>query len=260
LIVTFGASAWPLFPIGLLCGAVAMMVFRSTSDPAALAASTSQIFARLLELRLFVDEPAIIWRAQAGLLRANADLLVLLIRPAVALSIFMVPLLAQLDAIYGRAPLTVGQFALVTAQIQTPIDAGTTVSLVGPRSIEDDRPAVRAVRNSQISWRIRPLQNVSGSLLLRVAGETVEKSVVAGNGPEYKSDQRTRNLMDYVLHPTERRLPEGPIGSIEIRYPNAEIRWFGLQFPWLVWFFLFSPIGGLAARRGGWIRRASNRR
>ena len=213
-----------------------------------------------MQLRLFADEPAIIWRAQIGLLRANADLIFLLIRPALALSILMVPLLPQLDAIYGSAPLTVGQVALVTAQIRTPLDAGTTASLEGPQSIADDRPAVRAVRSRQVSWRIRPLQNVSGSLFLKVAGEVVEKSVVAGNGPQYKSDQRTRNLLEYVLHPTERRLPEGPISSIEIQYPHAEIRWFGLQFPWLVWFFPISLIGGLASKRASWIRTASRRR
>src|SRR2546427_518059 len=100
-----------------------MAVFRDMSDRPAISAVKAKIMAHFLELRLFVDEPAVIWRAQIDLIKTNARLIALLTPPALALSIPTILLMTQLDAVYGRAPLPIGQASVVTARLARPLEA-----------------------------------------------------------------------------------------------------------------------------------------
>ena len=50
-------------------------MFRRLADARRVRAATNQILARIMEFRLFVDEPALVWRAQKEALRANLALL-----------------------------------------------------------------------------------------------------------------------------------------------------------------------------------------
>jgi hypothetical protein len=119
--VTFAGDAWPLAPISVLCGILLMAGFRYTSDRRARAGAKNKLQAHGLELRLFIDEPAVIWRAQLQVLRTNLRPMRLLLRPVIVLSIPTMALTAQLDAVYGRAPLRVGEACLVTAQMSAPL-------------------------------------------------------------------------------------------------------------------------------------------
>jgi hypothetical protein len=73
-------------------------------------------------MRLFTDEPSLVWKAQAGLLAANARYIGLMLAPAIALAVPMVLLFAHLEAWYGLAPLPPGRETLVTVQMKTRLD------------------------------------------------------------------------------------------------------------------------------------------
>ncbi len=246
--VTFAGDAWPLVPISALCGILLMAGFRYTSDQSAIASAINKLQAHLLELRLFIDEPAIIWRAQLQLIRTNLRLMRLLVRPAVMLSIPTMALIAQLDAVYGRAPLRVGETCLVTARMRSPVP-DSIPRVEAPPQFADDRPAIRVSGENLIAWRIRPLGPSNGQLRIDLGGAALAKSVVAGAGPRYTSEKRVRAMLDYLLDPTESRLPDGPVRAIEVQYPAAEIQWLGFRLHWLVWFLLISTLSALASKR-----------
>src|SRR5215472_2937842 len=63
-------SLW-LIVVSLAAGIGMLLLFRAVSRPAAIRAARRRVGARLLELRLFADEPRVVWRAQIGLLYAN---------------------------------------------------------------------------------------------------------------------------------------------------------------------------------------------
>ncbi len=63
-----------LVPLSALCGIVAAFVFRRFGSRAT-RQSINRILAHLMELRLFLDEPRLILRAQGNLLRENVSLL-----------------------------------------------------------------------------------------------------------------------------------------------------------------------------------------
>lgn len=159
-----------LIAISLLWGVLSAWVFRRTSDLAALRDSRRRLTAYLMELRLFSNEPALIWSAQKSLLRENGRLFVLLMRPALILAVPTSCLLFGLEAIYGWDPLPAGRAAVVTAQFNRPLLAADAQDrLEAPAGIAVETPPVRSFADRQISWRVRPLQS-SNRLHFSVTG------------------------------------------------------------------------------------------
>jgi hypothetical protein len=234
-----------LIPISLLLGAAMLWVFGHTSNQKAILAAKRRVRARLYEIRLFTDEPSLVWKAQIGLLSANARYLSLMLVPAAILTVPMLLLFAHLEAWYGMAPLPPGHATLVTVQMKTPLDMAATPSLSAPPEIAIETPPVRAMSERQVSWRIRPKAPVSGVLRIALPGGAVEKTIQAGAGLHYISDRRVSGLWGLIWHPAEARLPAGNIDWIEIRYPSVTMRWLGLDLPWLIWLVLFSMLSAL---------------
>ena len=96
------------------CGLAMRWVLRACSDRTAIARTRGKIVARLLEFRLFGDEPWLVLRAQRDVARQSFHLIRLLLLPSAILTVPMLFLFAQFDAIFGRAPLIPGQPAVVT--------------------------------------------------------------------------------------------------------------------------------------------------
>jgi hypothetical protein len=235
-----------LIPISVLLGATMLWVFGRTSNQKAIQAAKRRVQARLYEMRLFIDEPSLVWKAQVGLLSANARYLSLMLVPAIVMTVPMVLLFAQLEAWYGLSPLPPGRATLVTLQMKTPLDpAAASPTLAAPPEIAIETPPVRAIGERQVSWRIRPTAPVSGVLRIVLPGGVVEKTIRAGAGRHYISDRRVSGLWELIWHPAESRLPPGNIDWIEIRYPSATMHWLGLDLHWLVWLLLFSMLSAL---------------
>jgi hypothetical protein len=230
-----------LGPISALTGVAMLWVFGRFSNQAAIRRAKARLQAHLYELRLFADEPSLIWRAQKGLLASNARYLGLMLKPAIVLTIPMIPLLVQLDCFYGRSPLAVGEPAIVAVTMK---DA-TPPGLQGPPGIRVETPAVRVPRENLILWRIRPQQEAAGALRFVLSDAILEKTVVSGAGLRYLSAERAGSLGGLFWSPREKLLPAGPVERIEVRYPSAEIRWGPLSFHWLVWFLVISMVAAL---------------
>ena len=55
-----------LIPIGLLLGVAMLWVFGRWSNQKAIKAAKRRVEACLYEMRLFTDEPSLVWKAQPG--------------------------------------------------------------------------------------------------------------------------------------------------------------------------------------------------
>jgi hypothetical protein len=237
-----------LAPLSLLAGIGMLLVIRRTSNPAAIGKVKNRLMAHLYEMRLFADEPVLVWKAQWGLLKGNVRYLGMMLLPVVVLTIPMILLLAQLDCFYGYLPLQPGQEAIVTVELKD-APGGPSPVLRAPEGIAVETDGVRLEDGRQISWRIRATSSLAGKLQIVFPDETLEKSVDAGSGPRYVSDRRVSSIFDAVWHPAEGLLPPGPVEWIELRYPKATVRVLGLDLHWLVWFVVFSMIAALALKR-----------
>ena len=114
-----GAPRWvSLCPLAVLAGVATLWVFGLASKPDSIRRARQLVLAYLLEMRLYGDEPALVLRAQGRLLGANARYLGLMLVPVACAAIVLLPLLAQMERFYGRAPLRLGQAALFTVQLR----------------------------------------------------------------------------------------------------------------------------------------------
>src|SRR5947207_6235759 len=113
-----GWSGWLLAALSLALGAGMLLVFGKTSNQEAIRATKRLLWAHLLELRLYSDEPLMVWKAHIGLLSANARYLALMLKPVVILTVPMLLLFPHFEAFFGMAPLPQGSTANLTVQMK----------------------------------------------------------------------------------------------------------------------------------------------
>jgi hypothetical protein len=147
----------------ILYGIAAVYIFRRFTDKPSIRRTVNRILAHVMELGLFLDSPSLILRAQRDLLKENLLLLRLTILPAAILALLFAILYQPLNATYGRAPLPVGEPAVVTIPIEDKIP-----QLDPPAGIALETPAVRVLHDHEISWRVRPLRPTSTNLKFRI--------------------------------------------------------------------------------------------
>src|SRR5579862_4304984 len=211
-----------LVPLSILIALLMLWVFRATSNPEAIRAAKTRLQAHLYEMRLFVDEPALIWRAQAGLLAANFRYMGWMLGPALVMSVPLFLIFSQLQCFYAYAPLQSGRDAIVTVQLK-PGQREVPI-LRAPAGIDVETPVVRVDGGQQLSWRIRAVREAAGPLQFVFVNQTVEKNVSVGRAPGYVSERRVSSASDLLWYPGEARLPSGPIDWIDINYPAAPVR------------------------------------
>jgi hypothetical protein len=149
--------------VAILYGIATVFIFRRFTDRSALRRTVNRILAHVMELGLFIDSPMLVFRAQLDLLKENLRLLRLTILPAAILALLSGILYQPMNATYGRAPLPVGEPAVVTIPMQDNVP-----QLDAPDGISIETPAVRVLHDHEISWRIRPLRTTNTDLKFRI--------------------------------------------------------------------------------------------
>jgi hypothetical protein len=239
-----------LAALGVALGLVLLLVLRKVSNQGAIRNIRRQLQACLYELRLFIDEPALVWSAQMRLLWLNARYLALMLRPALILAVPMIFLFSLLEPFYGKAPLAIAETSIVTLKLVHPRAALVAAPILQPPDgIEVETPAVRMQGTGLICWRIRAVKSTSGLMRVVFPTEIVTKEITSGTNPKFLSPRRVRSLWQLFWHPTEGPLPTGNVDWIEIDYPSRTIDWLGLEWPWFVWLLLFSTGTAIALMR-----------
>lgn len=230
-----------LVPLSVLAGIGMLWVFGRVSNQEEIRRTRKKLQAYLLELRLFGDEPGLIWRAQRNLLLGNFKYIGLMLKPALILTAPMVLLLVHLDAFYGRAPLPLEKPAVLTVQLNGRLaNNAPAPELTAPEGLAIETPAVRLLEEGQFSWRVRPKAPAEGTLTFLWNGARWEKSVVAGHNPAYVSPRRVASWMDAILYPGESTVDVQHVEWVEVPYPIKEIEFAGTELHWLIWFLVLS--------------------
>lgn len=235
--------ACSLASIGVCFGLITLFIFRRTVDSAALRQSRARMLARLFEFRLFYEEPMLVWRAQKAFTRELLRLLGLVARPALLLGLPTAWLLVQLEAVYGYAPLEVGRPAIVTVQMANELTAADAAArLAAPPELAIETPPVRSLTDRQISWRVRPLRPVCGSVRVEIRGAAIHKSICAGVRRMFLVPRRVHSLLQFLSRPLEARLPQQDLAWVEVNYQATRVTIAGVALPWIAWFGLVSVV------------------
>ncbi len=226
----------PLLGLALASVAIGigmLWVVGKTSNQPAIARAKKRMQAHLLEMKLYQDEPRLLFRAQGHLLLNNFRYVGHMLRPALFLALPMVVLYAHFDSVYGRRALRPGEFVLLSATTDLSSD---DLELTGAGSIEVDSVSV-ATATGEVVWRIRAKADGTGELALRSPQGTVSKSALASDSLAYVSLARTNSWWQrLLLTPGEGRYPSTGVSTVRISYPAREIGVGGWETHWVIWF------------------------
>jgi hypothetical protein len=217
------AHTWSLTAIAAVTGVVLLWVWKRFSNQERIALAKRQTRAQLYAMRLYADDPALIFRAQGQLLLWSARYLAGMLRPTAVAIVPLLVLCLQLDNVYGHRPPARGESAIVTAQFSGGADLRTLAATLEGRGVVVETPAVRIPGRRQVCWRVRAVTGASGSVLLRVRGAVIAKAVQCGHG--WGSP------------------------SIDVSCPAATLDVFGFGIDWAVWFLLVSLVTMLVLRK-----------
>jgi hypothetical protein len=143
-----------LFAIAAIYGIAGEFVFRRLTDFTRLRHIIDKMIAHALELPLFFDEPAVVWRAQRSLMAGNLRLLRQIALPCLVMAAAFFLIYRPMDKYFGRRPLAAGESAVITSR---------SAALRVPNGIVIETPAVRVLRTGTVSWRVRALTATAGN-------------------------------------------------------------------------------------------------
>lgn len=243
-----------MLAISLLTGLLMLAVFKATSNQEGIRRTKNKIKAHLLELRLYKDNLSQSLRSQGSLLAANGKYMAFAIKPMLVMIIPVLLILAQLSVWFDKAPLRIGERAIVKVKLakgQGSAAAGAVeASLVAPAGVAVETPPLRIEEEGEVNWRIKAEASGRHLLIVGIGGKEISKLLVVG-GPALSKvpASRVRGFGDELLHPGEKSLPrDSPIKAVEILYPSPRLEFLGIRFHWLVAFFVLSAIFGFALK------------
>jgi uncharacterized membrane protein (DUF106 family) len=223
-----------------------LVVFKHTSDQAALAAVKRRIHAGLFEIRLFSDDLRAIFRAQGEILRHNLTYLRLSLVPMVWILPPMVLLIAQLQFHYGYAGLRPAEVTLLEVDLRPE----TVTAGERPRVVLDLPPGLGAQTEdvwlpaeSQLAWRLAAEREGDFEIGISIDGAPpVTKTLRVTKSMVRLSPVRVESgFFSQLIYPAEPPLPrDSSIREIHISYADREISVLGFGMHWLIPFFALS--------------------
>ena len=230
-------SPWPGLILASLVTAVLVVLFRISSNQAAIRRTRNKFLARSLELLMFQHDLSVSLTACGRIFTANFAYLFQFLLP---MAVGLIPLLlifAQLECWFERRPLIVGEQAVLTVELD-PAHAvvNTPVQLLLSNTLRVDSTAVRIPSTNELAWRIVAIAPGSGWADVKVADVTERKSVVTGEDLVRVSTRReSRGLIAEMLSPSEVPLDTvSPVRRMLISYPAREISLGQTEISWFV--------------------------
>lgn len=244
----------PLVVLSALLGVVMAVVFRFTSPQRRLRRVADRSRAEILAIKLFKDEPGVMFAALGRLFRHTGLRLWYSLPPVAVMVVPFTLLLAHLAVWYEYRPLAVGDTAVVELQLAEP--AWTTYrdsSLEAPPTIAVETEPLRDDQEHSISWRIRGNEPTSAQLRWQLGDLSVEKQVVVAEPVDAFRPVSARRAgaswWDRLLHPVEPGFAANdPVRGIEVNYPKRSTPVFGWDVPWWATLLVVSIVSALLVR------------
>ena len=206
---------------GILLGAGLYLAFRKFANITAIRILRRKLWAHVLGLYLFGDDPLLAIKSLAQLAKTNLLLLLRVMPPLLVIAPFAALAIVHLSDFFTRTPLESGGPAVVTVRLRQPADKSPAVQLEAPSWITVDSPPVHVAAENEISWRIRATAAEHGQLRFTFANATVTKEIDSRPAPRY--------------NPVEERLPGGPIESISVSPSSTDLEFGGITMHWISW-------------------------
>jgi hypothetical protein len=237
--------------VALVTAFLALWVVKRTSDQGRVRAAKNGIYAALLEMRLFNDDLAAIFRAQGDVLKYNVRYLRASLVPILWLFVPFGLLVVQLESYYAYRGLTPDEPALVRAHVRSGQNGAEPLTLEAPSAIRADTPAVWFPSSGEVVWRVVPAAAGEYSIRIRVGSATLAKTLIVSDAVGRRSTVRpAASWLDQIEHQSEPPLPaDSRVDAITVGYPSRELTILGWRTPWVVIYGGLTVLFGLGLGR-----------
>lgn len=231
--------------ITVVTGGIALFVVKLTTNQHALVRSRQKMVAALYEMRLFLDAPARVVRAQVRLVLWSFAYTAQTLPGLVILTVPLGLVFLHLDLRHGFAPHEVGEqvlFGIATADAATAKD----VSIEPPEGLSIAAGPVVASREGRVYYRLQIDKPGRHAVVVR-AGDTSEQKLVVAE-PGAVSLERVQGIENAWAPSSEAALDgEGPFSRIWVEHDTAEYVLLGI--PWWAFWLVGSVVAALLLRR-----------
>jgi hypothetical protein len=253
LLLPFGQThqTLALVALSLLTGIGMAYVFKLTSNQKRIKVAKDRFKARVLEMRIYQDDPVLILSGFFGAMKMNLFYLSTVLKPFFILILPVVIVFMQMDERFSRYNLDKGETTLLTVTLKEgfdPISADVSLAC-GDGVVEDSKP-VRIRDSREIDWRLRVVDAGAHEMTLSAGDHSYSFPLVAD--PAYRMIGHTKSASSFIeplLHPALPPTPkDGPFQRVAIHYPGRSYSLFGWHTHWIVIFLFYSLLGALALK------------
>lgn len=236
---------WIVLVVSVLIGFLMVVVFRYTSNQKAIGRAKDKLKAHLLAVRLFQDQLPVVLQSYGNILRGTGTYLRLAFTPFLIVIVPMTFLMIQMDHYLGWMPLQTAQPFLIEARVND-VEALEQIQIRMPDAFVSTAPPVHIPKKKLAVWRLNTTRHGEFDLDFDVGGQTVSKHIVISPALARVSPVRLQgNFWERMLFSAEPALPDGSlIQSITVDYPERNIQLLGMQWNWIVLFFIVSLAAG----------------
>jgi hypothetical protein len=243
---------WGMLMISLLTGILMLVIFKFTSNQAAIRRTKDRIKAHLLEMRLYRDSLSASFKAQGGILKANLRYMSHSIKPLLVMIVPVILILIHLNFWFGYDPVEPGEPVLLKVRLQTGTDPlGLDVGIDPSEGMNIETPPLRIEEESEVDWRLSFDKAGTYSLRIKVGDERVTKTVAVGLQDLNRLSPRRveKRFWEELFYPTEPPLdPQSRVGRIDVAYESGGLPFLGWRMHWLIAFFVLSIVFGFSLK------------
>jgi hypothetical protein len=244
-----------LLVVSALSTAGTLLLIKVTSHVKRIEAAKRQLYAALLEMRLFNDDLRAVLRAAGELIWRDVAYLREFLPSILLAAIPVAILLVHVDSFYGSTGLTVGRSALITVRLEDSGHDASSESLAAtievPPEIRLDTPALWFPASHEVIWQITPERFGRFELVVKMGRERVSKRVEVSDAIIRRAPSRTGGTWwADLFNAADQWLPSaGVIRSVDVQYPRREMSIAGWRVHWLVTFLVSSLIFAVIFKR-----------
>jgi uncharacterized membrane protein (DUF106 family) len=236
--------------VAAVTGVLLLLIFKYTSNQAAIKRVRNEIDANVFALKLFKDATPVVLAAQAAMIGGALRLFMLAIVPMLVMTVPVLLLLGQLSLWYQHRPLRAGEEAVVALKLAGNIgDPMPAVALSGTPAAQVVTGPVRVPSQREVVWLVKAVEPGSHQLSFRAGEQAVSKELAVGDGFMRVSPRRPGwDWSDVLLNPAEPAFtPSSPIRWIEVAYPERS-SWTSGSDHWVIYWFIMSMVAAFCAK------------
>ena len=233
--------------IGLVTALLMLVVVKRASPQALIQKARDRMAGAIYEMRLFLDAPGRVLRAQGRLIGWMVVYLVALLPALLVLGPPLALLYLHLEPRHGIAPIE----APATVVLRVGLAAGTdgdAVQIDTPAGVERTAPLVYAADEPAVYARLRITEPATHTVTVRAGEAQATKQIVADPDAVQVAPARAAGAGHFLSLGPEPP-PAAPFTSLSIPHQPSDQSWLALPIPWWLYWLGVATILALLLRR-----------